>query len=69
MLKVEEIIRSSKLYDVQRALADLGIPTFSSYEVKLSGILKGILDGETRQVTLSQNQKLRSYAMTANMIR
>jgi nitrogen regulatory protein P-II 1 len=41
MLKVEGIIRSSKLYDVQKALADLGIPTFSSYEVKLSGILKG----------------------------
>ena len=41
MLKVEGIIRSSKLYDVQKALVELGIPTFSSYEVKISGIHKG----------------------------
>jgi len=40
MLKVEGIIRSSKLYDVQAALAKLGISTFSSYEVKISGIHK-----------------------------
>lgn len=41
MLKVEAIIRSSKLYDVQAALADIGVPTFSSFEVKISGIHKG----------------------------
>ncbi|MEK6944715.1 MAG: P-II family nitrogen regulator [Thermoproteota archaeon] len=41
MLKIEGIIRSSKLYAVQEALAKLGIPTFSSYEVKLSGIHRG----------------------------
>jgi len=41
MLKVEGIIRSSKLYDVQEALAKLGVPTFSSYEVKLAGIYRG----------------------------
>lgn len=31
MLKIEAIVRSSKLYDVQEALAKLGVPTFSSY--------------------------------------
>ena len=41
LLKIEAIIRSSKIYDVQAALADIGIPTFSSYEVKISGIHKG----------------------------
>jgi nitrogen regulatory protein P-II 1 len=41
MLKIEGIIRSSKLYAVQEALAKLGIPTFSTYEVKLAGIHRG----------------------------
>lgn len=41
MIKVEAIIRSSKLYDVQKALASLGLTTFSSFEVKLSGLHKG----------------------------
>lgn len=41
MLKIEAIIRSSKLYDVQAALAGIGIPTFSTFEVKISGIHKG----------------------------
>lgn len=41
MLKIEAIVRSSKLYDVQNALSDLGLPTFSSYEVKLTGLHKG----------------------------
>jgi len=41
MLKIEAIIRSSKLYDVQAALADAGIDTFTSFEVKLSGLHKG----------------------------
>jgi len=41
MLKIEAIIRNSKLYDVQNALASLDLPTFSSYEVKLTGLHKG----------------------------
>lgn len=40
MLKIEAIVRSSKLYDVQEALAKLGVPTFSSHEVKITGIHK-----------------------------
>ncbi len=41
MLKVEAVIRSSKLFELQAALAGIGIPTFSSFEVRISGIHKG----------------------------
>lgn len=35
------MIRNSKLHDVQDALAELDIPTISTYEIQLSGIHKG----------------------------
>lgn len=38
MRKIEAIVRNSKLYDIQEALHKIGIPTFSSYEVKIGGI-------------------------------
>jgi len=41
MIKIEAIIRNSKLHDVQDALAELDIPTISTYELQLSGIHKG----------------------------
>ncbi len=41
MIKIEAVIRTSKIHDVQDALAELDIPTISTYEVQLSGIHKG----------------------------
>ena len=38
MLKIEAVVRSSKLEQIRQRLAELGIFTFSAYEVKLSGI-------------------------------
>ena len=38
MIKIEAIIRSSVLHQVQDALADIGIPTFSSYQIQITGI-------------------------------
>jgi len=38
MIKIEAIIRSSVLHQVQDALADIGIPTFSSYQIHITGI-------------------------------
>ena len=40
MMKIEAIIRSSVLHEVQDALAKIGIPTFSSYQVQITGIHK-----------------------------
>jgi nitrogen regulatory protein PII len=31
MMKIEAIIRSSSLHEIQDALAEVGIPTFSAY--------------------------------------
>ena len=41
MQKIEAIVRSSRLYDLQLALAEIGIPTFSAYQVQITGIHKG----------------------------
>ncbi len=38
MIKIEAIIRRSVLHEVQDALAAVGIPTFSSYQVQITGI-------------------------------
>ncbi len=38
MMKIEAVIRSSVLHEVQDALAKIGIPTFSSYQVQITGI-------------------------------
>jgi len=40
MKKIEAIIRSSALHEVQDALVKEGIPTFSSYQVQITGIHK-----------------------------
>jgi nitrogen regulatory protein P-II 1 len=40
MLKIEAIIRSSVLQDIQAALTKNGIPTFSVYQVQISGVHK-----------------------------
>jgi|SRR3989338_5188345 len=40
MLKIEAIIRSSVLQDIQVILAKNGIPTFSVYQVQITGIHK-----------------------------
>jgi len=40
MIKIEAILRSSVLHEVQDALAKIGIPTFSSYQVQITGIHK-----------------------------
>jgi nitrogen regulatory protein P-II 1 len=40
MLKVEAIVRSSMLHDIQTILAKNGIPTFSIYQVQMTGMHK-----------------------------
>lgn len=40
MLKIEAIVRSSMLQDIQSVLAENGIPTFSIYQVQLTGMHK-----------------------------
>ena len=37
-MKIEAIIRSSTLHEIQDALVKVGIPTFSSYQVQITGI-------------------------------
>ena len=41
MMKIEAIIRSSSLHEIQDALAEVGVPTFSVYQVQITGIHKG----------------------------
>lgn len=43
MLKIEAIIRNSALPDIQEILAKQGIPTFSVYQVQMTGIHKAHL--------------------------
>ncbi|MBM2853070.1 MAG: nitrogen regulatory protein [Candidatus Nitrosotenuis sp.] len=38
MLKIEAVIRSTKLQQVKKELEQIGIVTFSSFEVKISGV-------------------------------
>ncbi len=40
MLKIEAIVRNSVLHEIQDNLAKIGIPTFSSYQVQITGIHK-----------------------------
>ena len=39
-MKIEAIVRTSSMHEVQDALAGIGIPTFSVYQVQISGIHK-----------------------------
>lgn len=41
MQKIEAVIRNSVLHDLQTALVEIGIPTFSVYQVQITGIRKG----------------------------
>jgi len=41
MMKIEAIVRNSVLHEIQNALSELGIPTFSAYQVQITGIHKG----------------------------
>ena len=40
MLKIEAVIRNSAVADIQVALAENGIPTFSIYQVQIAGVHK-----------------------------
>jgi len=41
VLKIEAIVRNSKIHEIQQELEKIDVPTFSSYEVKIAGIHKG----------------------------
>jgi nitrogen regulatory protein P-II 1 len=41
MIKIEAIVRNSVLHEIQDALAEIGIPTFSAYLVQITGIHRG----------------------------
>ncbi len=45
MIKIEAVIRSTKFHEVQHALHDIGIPTCSAFDVKLTGLHKGHTTG------------------------
>ena len=38
MIKIEAIVRNSVLHEIQDKLSEIGIPTFSSYQVQITGI-------------------------------
>ena len=40
MIKIEAIVRNSVLHEIQDNLSKMGIPTFSSYQVQITGIHK-----------------------------
>lgn len=40
MRKIEAIVRSSSMHDIQDALAEIDIQTFSTYQVQITGIHK-----------------------------
>jgi len=41
MKKIEAVVRTIKIHDVQHELFAIGIPTFSIYQVQITGIHKG----------------------------
>ncbi len=41
MIKVEAIVRNSVLHEIQDELAEIGIPTFSAYQVQITGLHRG----------------------------
>ena len=38
MIKIEAIIRSSKFPDLQKTLSEINVPTFSTYQVHITGV-------------------------------
>lgn len=41
MKKIEAVVRTIKIHDIQHGLYEIGIPTFSIYQVQITGIHKG----------------------------
>ncbi len=41
MLKIEAVVRSTRFHDVQDSLSNVGVETFSAYDIKLTGLHKG----------------------------
>ena len=41
MKKIEAVVRTIKIHDIQHELLEIGIPTFSIYQVQITGIHKG----------------------------
>jgi nitrogen regulatory protein P-II 1 len=41
MIKIEAIVRNSVLHEIQDTLAEIGIPTFSAFQVQITGIHRG----------------------------
>jgi len=60
------MIRSSKFHDVQNALAKINIITFSSYEVKLTGLHKGHTTWRNKTSDLLPKTKIEILALDAN---
>ncbi|MHA7734109.1 P-II family nitrogen regulator [Nitrosopumilus sp. S6] len=40
MKKIEAVVRAIKIHDIQEKLLEIGIPTFSIYQVQITGIHK-----------------------------
>ncbi|MGQ0606132.1 MAG: P-II family nitrogen regulator [Candidatus Nitrosotenuis sp.] len=41
MIKIEAVVRNLKLHEVEESLKKIGVKSFSSYEIKMSGIYPG----------------------------
>ncbi len=41
MIKIEAIVRNSVLHEIQDELAEIRIPTFSAYQVQITGLHRG----------------------------
>ena len=41
MKKIEAVVRTIKIHEIQHQLIEIGIPTFSIYQVQITGIHKG----------------------------
>ena len=56
MLKIEAVVRSTRFHLVQDALADVGIRTFSAYDIKLTGLHKGHTSSGGRPGTFKSSE-------------
>jgi len=41
VIKIEAVVRNSVLHQIQDKLSEIGIPTFSAYQVQITGIHRG----------------------------
>ena len=58
MIKIEAIVRSSLFYEIQNALNEIGIQTFSAYQVQITGIHKSHKGWRNRTSDLSPKAKI-----------